>query len=281
MNRAAIGPDSDSDSGTANRGLKCRHDQEDDDSEDEGNPSKKAKTGNQPSSHRPAGESDDDRDPDAQRKNDGQSSTPPVNASFDSQATLEDETVEIRIGQEIYPFNASDNPILIPWDESREDWPDNFDAFPDFAFIGQPFNTWCRASREWLGPQLEGRGERRNKIIAQALLHMKFKKTFLHEKDENFSLVWVNDRTVFDTNKEDLLAIVDPALRNGGIRQRMMEAYDPEMLRRIEALPKPRPVNFKTTVQKGTFEDLESFNSDVYPSEKDSNGGKRRRVWMR
>lgn len=56
--------------------------------------------------------------------------------------------------------------------------------------------------------------------------------------------------------------------RNGEIRRYMMEAYEAEMLKRVEAMPKPRLANPKITVQKGSFTDPESFKSDVYVGQK-------------
>ncbi|KAF1361158.1 hypothetical protein EJ07DRAFT_176538 [Lizonia empirigonia] len=71
---------------------------------------------------------------------------------------------------------------------------------------------------------------------------------------------------IFDTASVGQIESIKVArLRNGEIRLRMMQAYEPQMIKKLSELPKPYP---KLTVQAGTFEEPESFKSDVHVGRK-------------
>ena len=43
-----------------------------------------------------------------------------------------------------------------------------------------------------------------------------------------------------------------------------MEVYEPDMLEKIEGMPRPKMANLKITIQPGSFDDPESFESGVH-----------------
>lgn len=172
------------------------------------------------------------------------SSVPPeANASFDSQATVEDFTVDMRIGRILYTFRTNDHDIFLPEETIQHIRPTGASSLPDFAHVDfAHFSAWYKANNATMKPLLAQRGQLHDMQTARALLHMLFRRTFMHEPDANFSEVWINDPTVFNaTAREELLAIENAEMSNGEIRRRMMEAYEPEMLRRIETTGFYRP----------------------------------------
>jgi hypothetical protein len=236
--------------------------------DDEGSLSKKPKTEtNQPPPRRPAEGGADNTDPDSQQENSGQSSAPNANASFSSEATVEDETVEIYIGRQAYILDPSDTSIFLPFDTTRVNWPARVTELPNFAGLASPaLNRWRKTNLDMNLPASLGLHQY---TTALARLHMRFKRTFMHEPDENFTSTWIHDGNVFtDEHRAELRDMTNDLFRNGEIRRYMLATYEPEMLRRVEAMPKPRPANPKITVQKGTFEDPESFKSDVHVGKK-------------
>ncbi|KAF9694166.1 hypothetical protein EKO04_007890 [Ascochyta lentis] len=267
--------DSDSEDYTdeADSSKKRRRDSEENDRESDTDTSKKPKTSHSPSS----GESGEASDPnssnledfppvhsdgsDDETVADDPASDPQVNSSFGSEETVEDSTIEIYIGREPYILNLDDTSLFLPWDHTEQDWPIDVIKLPDFAHMdASDFTLWYKFSPE-LKTKVGIHIDKANLVTYRAALHMKFKKTFLHENDRNFSDVWVNDTTVFSaTTIMELQAIKDPMLRNGEIRRRMMEFYEPTMLQKLQDLPKPIP---RLTVQAASFEDPESFKSDT------------------
>ncbi|KZM28255.1 uncharacterized protein EKO05_0011041 [Ascochyta rabiei] len=258
----------DSDSGGGNISdcsRKHHRESEDDDTENEIGAAKRPKTSRLPSSGRSRAKADSNNshidDSDYETIADEQILDPQISLSFESEATVEDPIIEIYIGQELYILNLEDTSLFLPWDTTKQDWPNNVTKLPDFAHMDAlDFKLWYQASPE-LKLKATIHNDRVNLVTYRAALHMKFKKTFLHEQDANFSTVWINDTTVFDAaTVQRLQAIEDPGLRNGEVRFRIMTAYEPAMLQRLHDLPKPVP---KLTVQVGSFEDPESFKSDT------------------
>ena len=188
-----------------------------------------------------------------------------ANISFDSQATVEDATVEIHIGRQPYILDPSDQSIFPPWDTTRTSWPSGTTSLPDFATISaSELDLWKAASTDIQQKLASHRGQA-TLATWRAELHIKYKRTFLYEPDANFSGVWMHDPTALDASTaREILSTPDPNFRNGEIRRRVMLAYEPHMLARVEAHPKPKPANPRITVQAGTFDEPQSFSEDVH-----------------
>jgi hypothetical protein len=237
-------------------------DSDDDDPEGQSSTKKPKLGGHQASTRSSQGGGSDNADPDTRQEPSAQSPAPETNASFSSQSTIEDETTEIYIGRQLYILNINDTSIFLPFDTSRANRPMSVAELPNFARLAYPALKLWRVANPDMNLSISLGINQYTTTLA--MLHMRFKRTFMHEPDENFTTRWVYDGTVFtDERREELLNMNNDLFRNGEIRRYMMEAYEPDMLRRFERLPKPRPANPKIAVQKGTFEDSESFKSDV------------------
>lgn len=133
---------------------------------------------------------------------------------------------------------------------------------PDFANMDvSDCDLWYKASPEIRQETGCSLFDDASLATIRAQMHLKFKKTFLHEPDANFGAVWINDRSIFYTILVGRIeSIKDARLRNGEIRLRMMQAFEHQMIKKLDELPRPYP---KLTVQAGTFEEPESFKSNV------------------
>ncbi|KAF2623751.1 hypothetical protein BU25DRAFT_461833 [Macroventuria anomochaeta] len=121
-------------------------------------------------------------------------------------------------------------------DDTQQGWPTHTNELFDFAHIDAPtFTNWYKPNCDELKAKLQERGKKHGMDICCAILHIKSKRTFLHEPGSNFSSAWINDSTVFDTAlTQEILAIPNVAVRNGEIRCHMMAAYESDMLNKIE-----------------------------------------------
>lgn len=241
------------------------HDSTDDESKHDGKPNKRPRTEAEPS--RPVisadtGSTSGHGNAGGQPVVDEPGPAYTVNASFDSQATVEDETIEVYIGRQPYILDPTDTSIFLPFDTTRAGSPSHLTELPDFAHLSASVVYQWRSELPNPNPTFS------NYTHCLAILHMHLKRTFMHEPDANFSEVWIRDNNVFDVAlRGSLRAIPDPRVRNGEIRRRMMEVYEPDMLRRVEALPKPTLANPKITVQRATFDAPESFDEHVHPGD--------------
>ncbi|KAJ8113185.1 hypothetical protein OPT61_g4636 [Boeremia exigua] len=212
------------------------------------------------------GVADPSTGPKTQTSTDGREATGDrASDSFDSQDTVETSTVTVHIGRDAYTLNSDNDTIFVPWDSTGTAWPSGATSLPDFANISiSELTRWSTASPE-VQRDFDTHNGKAGVETLRAALHMKFKRTFLHEPDSAFSKVWINDSSVFDAaSAQSLLTLPTPEARNGEIRRRIMLAYEPEMLTRVEAHPKSRPANPKITIQTGSLENPESFDSGVH-----------------
>ena len=159
---------------------------------------------------------DSNHNPDSQTTPDEPTSGSPINASLNSQATVEDPTVEIYIGRQPYILDPDDHSVFLPWATASADWPPGMTSLPDSAHMSAAdLDLWYQAVPE-IKDKLTSHNGKATREIQAAELHMKFKRTLLHEPDSNFSNVWINDGTVFDADiTREVLAILGPAVRNG------------------------------------------------------------------
>lgn len=232
--------------GPETKGKKRFREQDGDYSEKSGFTSKKSKVGHETPADGPQNEYFATASRPVPTRFSGQSGTesaaliPEATASSCSDTTVEDPTINIRIGSITYIFTTNDRDIFLPLDTAIKGWPRGATSLPDFA--NMPLHEvaeWQAANYRWIRPLLRSN---QNSITTRALLHLHFRRTFLHEPDENFSTVWLGDRNVFSlAEMERLRAIENATERNGEIRRCVMAVYEPEMLRRIEQSGLYRP----------------------------------------
>ncbi|KAJ4324040.1 hypothetical protein N0V94_001540 [Neodidymelliopsis sp. IMI 364377] len=110
-------------------------------------------------------------------------------------------------------------PSPSPSNIDKSGWPIGVNTLPPFARLqGIDFGLWYKASPE-LKAHLNSRLGKPTPTTFCALLHMKFKKTFLYEPDEDFGSEWIKDGIVFDEPLVQWLRqIEDAGARNGEIR---------------------------------------------------------------
>jgi hypothetical protein len=138
-------------------------------------------------------------------------------------------TTSIHLGSIRYTLPARSSSTT---DKSR--WPIGVTTLPSFAHLqGIDFGLWYKANPE-LKAHLNSRPGIPTPTTFCALLHMKFKNTFLYEPDEDFGNEWIKDGTVFDEPLVQWLRqIKGVGARNGEIRERMMRAYEPAVLEEL------------------------------------------------
>ena len=131
-------------------------------------------------------------------------------------------TTEFYLGQDLYrnvPLHNSS--IWPPHETDRTNWPKSFKRLPDFTAIGKTMlASWLNRNTEFKKAQ--------NETTRRAMLHVKFKRTFLGEPDSIFEGVWSRDETVFDPNDPDFTTIQkleDTRVRYGMMRLMMMRHY--------------------------------------------------------
>jgi hypothetical protein len=163
-------------------------------------------------------------------------------------------TRRIFLGQKAYNVPTDDRAIWPPHSTDTTLWKEGADKLPDFAKIktmhSKEIGKWMSKNKN---PDLQKKsddlGEEASATTRRAMLHHKFKKTFLGEPDENLNNVWINDSAVFGTTKNDrgyvaIRKINDPQLKAGEIRLRMMLHYEGELaVRRVTHPKKSKPTS--------------------------------------
>ncbi|KAH6612041.1 hypothetical protein C7974DRAFT_445930 [Boeremia exigua] len=165
-----------------------------------------------------------------------------VNNSFGTDDTEAIAVREVHIGERTYVISEEDNNVFLPWDTTGTSWPSGITNLPDFTTISaDEIELWLTANPE-IRDNLATNNEPASLEAFRAALHMKFKRTFMHEPDEVFTTVWLRDNTVFNAEAmHEMSELGDATARNGAIRERMMRAYEPELLRKLETSEIYRP----------------------------------------
>lgn len=160
----------------------------------------------------------------------------------------------IFLGQKAYNVPTDDRAIWPPHSTDTTLWKEGADKLPDFAKIktmhSKEIGNWMSKNKNPdLRKKSDDLGEEASATTRRAMLHHKFKKTFLGEPDENLNNVWINDSAVFGTTKNDrgyvaVRKINDPQLKAGEIRLRMMLHYEGELaVRRVTHPKKSKPTS--------------------------------------
>jgi hypothetical protein len=104
-------------------------------------------------------------------------------------------------------------------DSNREGWPDGVTELPNFARADdEDIKPWVAKNPHLFKNKKAGH----NATSDRAVLHIRFKKTFLKDTtDEDLGVVWQYDGAVFDDIEQG--TVEDP----GTILQRMREHYEP------------------------------------------------------
>ncbi|KAH3915689.1 hypothetical protein HBH56_078300 [Parastagonospora nodorum] len=108
--------------------------------------------------------------------------------------------------------------------------PRNTTKLPDFAHMDDKTLTqWLnlKGNKSTLDKSKTDKA-RHSSISSKAVLHMKYKKTFLSEPDADFENVWVFDTAVFNTGQEK------DRLGASRIKYMLMRHYEPETLTYIQ-----------------------------------------------
>ncbi|KAF1832562.1 hypothetical protein BDW02DRAFT_554596 [Decorospora gaudefroyi] len=174
------------------------------------------------------------------------------------------ETMRISIGKAhtLYNIPHSDKQVFKPSDTSRQGWPSTAKELPDFAHIlDDEMKEWLALNPEIAAHEKEH--SKHNDVTSAAMLHIKFKKTFLTESDEDMRKTWSTDTHVFNAYPQDV-----NNMSASEIRQQIMSRYEPETLTLIakyaskkrarggadtEGLPAPKmPKPTTTTTTTGT-----------------------------
>lgn len=108
--------------------------------------------------------------------------------------------------------------------------PRNTTKLPDFAHMNDKTLTqWLNLKdNKSILEKSKTDKERHSSTTSKAILHMKYKKTFLSEPDADFEKVWIFDTAVFNAGRDT------NGLEASRIRYMLMRHYEPDTLTHIE-----------------------------------------------
>lgn len=185
--------------------------------------------------------------------------------------TVEGCNLDIYVGRALYHNVPLDDTSIWPQHETdRSFWPRQVTELPDFANIHKNELT------QWLYKNKDIRDEKHDEVRSRAMLHVKFKKTFLGEPDANFRDVWSLDRTVLDPKDLNFIAMKrlrDDRMKYGEMRLLMMQRYEAETVKSLlKALLKYKAKTPVTAHKRGDDDDDESDDNDNGGDGKGSKG---------
>ncbi|KAJ4370813.1 hypothetical protein N0V86_008504 [Didymella sp. IMI 355093] len=153
-------------------------------------------------------------------------------------------TRRIYLGKTAYDVPTEDKSIWPPHATDTTCWAADTTELANFARM-EP-----RQIQRWMSknPDLQKKSDaakKANPFTRRAMLHHKFKRTFLGESDDDLVDVWLKDVSVFGTKSDfryvKVENIKDPQLKAGAIRLAMMLHYEGEVAARRITHPKPKP----------------------------------------
>jgi hypothetical protein len=144
--------------------------------------------------------------------------------------TAKEKELEVRINETSYRIPRNDIKVFKPYSKDHKGKPRGVtDNLPEFAQMSRrTTNQWVgyRSNKEIADHQKVN--EDHNLTTSKAMLHIKFKHTFLTESDDDIRDEWVHDTMVFtpDQAKSDLEV--------SRIRHMLMTYYETATLKHIE-----------------------------------------------
>jgi hypothetical protein len=181
-------------------------------------------------------------------------------------------TRRIYLGKTAYDVPTEDKSIWPPQATDTTFWAAGATELANFARMEPPqIQRWMSKN-----PDLQKKSDttkKANPFTRRAMLHHKFKKTFLGESDDDLIKVWLNDVPVFGTKSDSRYVEVAKTkksqLKAGAIRLAMMRHYEGEAAVRRITHPKPKP----TTIGGGGGNNKPDDNDDS-DDDNAGNGGK-------
>jgi uncharacterized membrane protein YgcG len=177
-------------------------------------------------------------------------------SNSDPEAAKSGTSTVVIINGTTYTIPNDDRTVFRPHVSSSTEFPKGTTHLPSFAHMNMGHRqTWMRCNQD-IDAHRQSHRSRHTAMTSSAMLHKKFKHTFLSEPDADFRKLWITDRMVFDSAEE---------FDASKIRYAMMAFYEPETLKRIEKYAtKKRPAEDAEAggVQKKAKVDSQSSMSE-------------------
>ena len=186
----------------------------------------------------------------------------------------ESNITDIYLGRHLYRNVPLDNPTVWPAPETDQSiWPRTFKQLPDFATLKSlPLASWVNKNKE-VRDHMDT-DKKHSNTTTRAMLHVKFKKTFLAEPDNNSKAVWIHDQTVFNPHDPNYVAITeleDNNIKYGKLRLMMMRHYESDRLSNV--LKELRKYRVETAAPDDNNSDSGGDDSDSADGGENNQGG--------
>lgn len=192
---------------------------------------------------------------------------------------------EFYLGEDQYRNVPSDDLTIWPEHDTDSDkMPGRIWRLPDFTVMGNTMvASWFNKSPELHDHRVNKKLNDVTRFTARALLHHKFKRTFLDQSDTDFERTWAKDQAVFDPQEKVVQKILEnkgTRLIFGRMRLKMMRHYEgaeavESLLKVLQKYKVKAPTKGKKDGKEGKDDKSgkdESSNSDSSDDENKPNG---------
>jgi len=160
------------------------------------------------------------------------------------------QKIKVAIGDVTYSIPVGDKNVWKTPNIPKKGVPANTKVLPDFgSMTEETLKHWLKLNKD-ISDKHEADGKKYNKITSRALLHKKFKETFISESDESLQGEWIHDSAVFNPEASKSKLPVNE------IRHMLMSHYEPQMLQHIKKYAisnaEPKQEDNKAGWPKGT-----------------------------